>query len=176
MSYGYSLDDGIMSKQSQSPSFGQSISVGTTSNAGFDQESVNISLGSPTDSVYSGLTYEDASLMRKLGEYDDILPNRDDPDKQDDLLEPMGESQYERVFIAPPGKLGVVIDTTKYGPVVYQVKDGSPLQGVVFPGDRIIGIDDTDTRTMSASGITKIMATKADSERRITVSSKKFVS
>ena len=128
-------------------------------------------MGSPTNSVYSGLTYEDGSLMRKPGEYDDILPNRDN-DKE---LEATAETQYERVCLAPPGKLGVVIDTTKHGPVVYQVKDGSPLQGVVFPGDRIIAIDDTDTRQMSASGITKIMATKADCERRITVSSKKFV-
>jgi C-terminal processing protease CtpA/Prc len=79
------------------------------------------------------------------------------------------------VILAPKGKLGVVIDTTKHGPVVFQVKDGSPLQGAVFPGDRIIAIDDIDTTGKTASNITTIMASKAFSERRITVVSKKNV-
>ena len=70
---------------------------------------------------------------------------------------------------APPGKLGVVIDSTKKGPVVHEVKAGSPLEGVVFPGDRIIAVDDNDTRSMTASAVTKVMAKKMDQRRKITV-------
>jgi C-terminal processing protease CtpA/Prc len=79
------------------------------------------------------------------------------------------------VILAPKGKLGVVIDTTKHGPVVFQVKDGSPLQGAVFPGDRIIAIDDIDTTGMTANNITTIMSRKAELGRRITVVSKENV-
>lgn len=70
---------------------------------------------------------------------------------------------------APPGKLGVVIDSTPRGPVVHEVKGGSPLEGVIFAGDRIIAVDDNDTRSMTASAVTKMMAKKMDKKRKITV-------
>ena len=70
------------------------------------------------------------------------------------------DGKIRREHIAPAGKLGVVIDTTKYGPVVHDVKSGSPLEGVLFRGDRIVSIDDEDTSTLTASAVTKIMARK----------------
>merc|ERR1712232_201600 len=79
------------------------------------------------------------------------------------------DGKIRREHIAPAGKLGVVIDTTKYGPVVHDVKSGSPLEGVLFRGDRIIMIDDEDTRTLTASAVTKIMARKMNVQRTITV-------
>ena len=177
-SYGYSLDDGIVSKPSQTPSSGSSHSNSFgMSKPDFDRDSVNISLGSPGDSsVYSGLTNEDGSLRQIM------KPNKhrntfkgEESDEEDPFAHNSAQIQYQRVCTAPPGKLGVIIDTTKLGPVVYQVKDGSPLQGVIFPGDRIIAIDEIDTTGMTASNITKIMARKADKERKITVSSKRKV-
>ena len=83
--------------------------------------------------------------------------------------------KYRRVCMAPPGRLGVVIDTTKRGTVIHQVKSGSPLENVVFAGDQIIKIDEFDTNGMTASAVTKIMATKMDQKRKITVLSSKDV-
>ena len=75
----------------------------------------------------------------------------------------------QRECYAPAGKLGVVIDSTSKGPVVHEVKGGSPLEGIVFPGDRIIAIDGEDTRSLPASMVTKIMAAKKDKQRRMTM-------
>ena len=77
--------------------------------------------------------------------------------------------KIRREHIAPAEKLGVVIDTTKYGPVVHDVKIGSPLDGVLFCGDRIVSIDDEDTSILTASAVTKIMARKMTVQRKITV-------
>eukprot|EP00978_Attheya_sp_CCMP212_P031068 scaffold116117_cov52-Attheya_sp.AAC.5 len=77
--------------------------------------------------------------------------------------------KIKRDCYAPPGKLGVVIDTTRSGPVVHAVKAGSSLEGLLFPGDKIIAVDGVDTSEMTASAVTKIMARKMKQERKITV-------
>lgn len=41
---------------------------------------------------------------------------------------------------APPGKLNIVIHSTKDGPTVHSVKPGSSLEGHIFPGDLIIAV------------------------------------
>lgn len=74
-----------------------------------------------------------------------------------------------RDCIAPPGKLHIVIHSTKDGPAVHTVKDGSNLQGEMFSGDLIISVDDVDTRTCKAEEVMKMMASKGDRERKITV-------
>jgi C-terminal processing protease CtpA/Prc len=78
-------------------------------------------------------------------------------------------NQITREVIAPPGKLGIVIDTTIQGPVVHKVNKNSPLQGILFPGDIITAIDATDTRSMTASAITALMVQTANQQRRLTV-------
>jgi hypothetical protein len=70
---------------------------------------------------------------------------------------------------APPGKLHIVIHSTKDGPAVHSVKQGSSLEGHVFPGDLIISVDDVDSRTFTAEHVMKMMAAKNDKERKITV-------
>jgi hypothetical protein len=67
------------------------------------------------------------------------------------------------------GKLGIVIDTTLEGPVVHKISADSPLEGIVFPGDIIVAINDVDTRAMSASAITALMARTSTSRRVLTV-------
>jgi len=74
-----------------------------------------------------------------------------------------------RQVIAPPGKLGVIIDTTVEGPVVHHVDDTSALLGKIWPGDIIIAIDDVDTRAMPAPDITALMVLTANKERNLTV-------
>lgn len=70
---------------------------------------------------------------------------------------------------APPGKLHIVIHSTKDGPAVHTVKQGSSLEGHIFPGDLIISVDNVDTRSFTAEQVMKMMASKSGQERKITV-------
>ncbi len=69
----------------------------------------------------------------------------------------------------PPGKLGIVIDTSIEGPVIHSVKRGSYLYGRIFPGDIIVAIDNVDTRAMTAAEITTLMGKNAKKHRNLTV-------
>lgn len=60
-------------------------------------------------------------------------------------------------IVAPPGKLGIIIDTCSEGPIVHNVKPNSPLEGLIFKGDLVIAVDDEDTREWSAHYLTKLM-------------------
>jgi S1-C subfamily serine protease len=74
-----------------------------------------------------------------------------------------------REITAPPGKLGLVLNTTDRGPVVQEVASGSPLEGMVWPGDIIISIDDIKTKNMSADQVTQYMTDNLFKKRRLTV-------
>lgn len=71
---------------------------------------------------------------------------------------------------APPGPIGLVVDTTDDGPAVHSLKNTSPMIGLIAPGDLIVGLDDQDTRGMTAATLTRLMAQKANQkERKITL-------
>jgi hypothetical protein len=71
---------------------------------------------------------------------------------------------------APPGPLGIVVDTTKEGPVIHSLKATSALLGLVGSGDLIVGLDDVDTRSMTAATLTRMMAKRShQTERKITL-------
>jgi hypothetical protein len=71
---------------------------------------------------------------------------------------------------APSGPLGIVVDTTRDGPVVHSMKPTSPLLSLVTPGDLIVGLDDMDTRSMTAATLTRLMAKRShQAERKITL-------
>jgi C-terminal processing protease CtpA/Prc len=72
-------------------------------------------------------------------------------------------------WLRTQGKLGIVIDTTLEGPIVHKISADSPLDGIVFPGDIIVAINDVDTRAMSASAITALMARTSAARRVLTV-------
>ena len=74
-----------------------------------------------------------------------------------------------RTIVAPPGKLGVSIDTTLEGPMVHAVKPQSPMAGTLFPGDVIVAIDNVDTRAMSVSAFQSLIIRTANSWRELTV-------
>ena len=76
-----------------------------------------------------------------------------------------------REIQAPPGKLGIVIDTSLEGPIVHKVNENSPLQGQIFTGDIITSINGIDTRAMKASAITNIMIRTAHEPRILKVAS-----
>lgn len=76
-----------------------------------------------------------------------------------------------REVVAPPGKLGIVVDTSMEGPVVNQVLPTSPLKNKLKEGDVILSINGQDTRAMEGSEITEIMIKTANENRTLQVQS-----
>jgi len=72
---------------------------------------------------------------------------------------------------APPGKLGVVIDSPEVGgPVVHAIKEGSVLANKLRVGDRLVAVDEDDVRTMSAIKVSKLISRKGfNAERKLTI-------
>jgi hypothetical protein len=122
------------------------------------------------ESSFTGFDAEDISLVPselQLTESElEMLPSNLAKSSSD------GDAQSSlptKEVLAPPGKLGIIIDTTVEGPVVHNVNEGSALKGKIWPGDIIIAIDDVDTRAMSASAITSLMVKTANQLRTLTV-------
>jgi len=80
-------------------------------------------------------------------------------------------SRKDKLFdvYAPPGPLGIIIDTTPEGPMIHSLKPTSQLLGLVNPGDLIVGLDGVDTRNMTAATFTRLMAKRSQGERKITL-------
>lgn len=90
----------------------------------------------------------------------------DDDDKESSVAaNSVVQSNSYDVF-APPGALGIVVDTTDKGCIVYSLKKSSPMQGLMNRGDLIIGLDNFDVKNMSAASLTKLMAKKSEQEER----------
>jgi hypothetical protein len=83
--------------------------------------------------------------------------------------EPVKQSIVCRDVQVPPGKLNVVIHSTKDGPAIYSVNEESALVDKLFPGDLITAVDSVDTRNQSAEQVMQMMIEKNDVERKITV-------
>jgi C-terminal processing protease CtpA/Prc len=74
-------------------------------------------------------------------------------------------------IFAPPGKLGVVIDTPDDGaPVVHAVKDSSVIADKMRVGDKLVAVDDEDVRSMTAIKVSKLISRKsANPSRKLTI-------
>jgi C-terminal processing protease CtpA/Prc len=84
----------------------------------------------------------------------------DDPEVffvEDDEESDFGTGTAYDIF-APPGPIGVVVDTTQAGPIVHSLKKSSPMQGLISPGDLILALDGKDVRRMNAATFTRLMA------------------
>ena len=68
---------------------------------------------------------------------------------------------------APPGPLGIVIDSTPLGPRVKSLNPMSSLFDSMSPGDIIVGIDDIDTVGMEAAEFWQLVSRKANQRKRI---------
>ncbi len=84
-----------------------------------------------------------------------------------------GSNAKEEILhvFAPPGKLGVVIDTPDDGaPLVHAVKETSVIYGRVQVGDKLVAVDDEDVRTMTAVKVSKLISRKsANPSRKLTI-------
>jgi len=77
-------------------------------------------------------------------------------------------SKEERIEVhAPPGRLGVVIDTPECNnPFVWSIKDSSPIADLVRVGDKLIAVDDKDVTSLTAAKVSEIMTKKATNPTR----------
>ncbi len=62
--------------------------------------------------------------------------------------------------------MGIIIDTTAEGPMVHAIKPTSQLLGSVAPGDIVVGLDNIETRQMTAPALTRLMARKSQQNQR----------
>jgi hypothetical protein len=96
-------------------------------------------------------------------------PMSPDTDQSLSIGSPISHSIVCRDIVAPPGKLNIIIHSTKDGPAIHSVKTGSALEGKLFTGDLVVAVDDIDTRTFSSEEVMGMMSQKFDGERKMTV-------
>ena len=88
---------------------------------------------------------------------------------EDESFEAMYNEEERFVVAAPPGKLGIVIDTPTGGiPFVHAIKDTSVLVESVRIGDQLISVDGLDTTSLSAIQVSKLISSKAQNTRMMT--------
>ena len=139
-----------------------------------DEHSVELSVGS-ANSTFSALTTDDVSLLSRNKKIPTTRSYKLTGKAKDSTSSHQFVHQFVRELIAPPGKLGIIINSAEDdGPaVVFQVRNTSPLVNLIHVEDRIVGIDDIDTSEMKASDVTSIMARKGGESRKLTVWSAK---
>lgn len=125
----------------------------------------------------------------------DMIPDSfsgDQDNARGQKISSMLNSRVRRDLVAPAGKLGIMVantagfvsvfDMNEYnihifchtqqlsqGPAVHTMREGSPMEGLIFVNDIIIAINDINTRDFTATQITKMMKETVDQERKITV-------
>ncbi|MGH3055770.1 MAG: PDZ domain-containing protein [Gaiellaceae bacterium] len=79
--------------------------------------------------------------------------------------------QAQLDIVAPAGRLGIILQnqTDSRGTIVSEVRNTSFLYEQIFPGDRIIKIDNEDVSQLSVAEITTIMGRKSHLDRTLTV-------
>ncbi|GKY96680.1 hypothetical protein MPSEU_000627600 [Mayamaea pseudoterrestris] len=104
------------------------------------------------------------------------------PEEKDSTEPPLQETAPEPVaspppakqirthtFEAPPGKLGIVIDTSGGTPKVYQVHHMSAIRQHIAVGDIVCEIDGVNTRRMSHTEISSLMVANAGHTRKFKI-------
>ena len=77
-----------------------------------------------------------------------------------------------RRVVAPPGRLGITVDTTVDGAAVHAIHEQSPLRGFLFPGDLILSINNTSTRGITGDQLRTILTETARQRREMEVASR----
>jgi len=119
------------------------------------------------DSVFSWLSRRSSSSSRSRGlgsRRSSILSNDTSFEKQ------FEEANVGKKFevVAPPGKLGMVIDRPKGSvPQVHTIKPDSVMANRVRVGDEVVSVDGNDVTTWSAMQIGKLIASKTNQQRSL---------
>lgn len=71
------------------------------------------------------------------------------------------------VIYAPAGKLGLVVDNPDDGaPMIHAIKDDSVLIDQVKVGDRLVGVDEVDVRSLSPIKVSKLISKRSTNPLR----------
>jgi len=120
-----------------------------------------------------GSDTQDFSFPANAGATGAALGPYDDDGSYGDNFRNSGAKVKEEILhiFAPPGKLGVVIDTPDDGaPVVHAVKETSVVVDKVKVGDKLVAVDDEDVRTLTAIKVSKLISRKsANPSRKLTI-------
>ena len=79
--------------------------------------------------------------------------------------EPPEQGELREVS-APPGKLGIVVDKSK---AIVGIYEWSPLRTQVLVGDKIVSINNVDTRKKNGAYVLLLLKATKDVERKIVV-------
>lgn len=127
-----------------------------------------------TRALADDLSQEDSRFRANSEESSKIPPDPNAENmnyfEEDNSFDRMFDGEEEEIHvIAPPGKLGVVIDTPLNGiPVVHAIKDTSVLGELVRIGDKLVSVDGEDTTDMSAIKVSRLISSKAmNGQRRL---------
>lgn len=112
---------------------------------------------------------DDASFDELYAEMDDA-PDNDKTNhpvaKNPSHLNKMANMVKPFEVRAPPGKLGMVVDTPNGGvPVVRAIRPDSVLHGSVLVGDRLISVDNKDVTNMTALEVSSLISLKQHQHR-----------
>eukprot|EP00586_Coscinodiscus_wailesii_P005075 CAMPEP_0172489086 /NCGR_PEP_ID=MMETSP1066-20121228/18889_1 /TAXON_ID=671091 /ORGANISM="Coscinodiscus wailesii, Strain CCMP2513" /LENGTH=413 /DNA_ID=CAMNT_0013256715 /DNA_START=379 /DNA_END=1620 /DNA_ORIENTATION=+ len=94
-------------------------------------------------------------------------------DADDDSLDfaaaygPGAEAMVRLSCVAPPGSMGVAIRESWDYPVVYDMQPGGPMSDKLRKLDKILAVDDVDTRGMTGDQFTQLLQAKNDYEKTI---------
>jgi hypothetical protein len=92
---------------------------------------------------------------------DDLVPADDDTFEAQYGL----DEQFE--VLAPPGVLGLILETNKDGvPTINKIKESSALADQVQIGDRLLSVDGIDVSIMLASDVSRLIASRKDAPIR----------
>lgn len=81
-------------------------------------------------------------------------------------------SEREKILhiFAPPGILGVIIDTPEDGAsVVRTIRQCSPLRDELLVGDTITAINDEDIHNLNAIEVSRLISSRMNLQRKFTV-------
>ena len=105
---------------------------------------------------------------------DKFMPDDDDEESFDNAFQtafsPAKESVMRFQINVPPGRLGILLDTTEGIPTVNQIKPDSVFaQQHVKLGDHLVAVDGIDVRGMEAVDVSRLIVFKSRQERRVFV-------
>jgi PDZ domain len=94
-----------------------------------------------------------------------VASSQSNPYGDSDMFSQDTEDQF--VIYAPAGKLGLVVDNRDDGPpVIHSIKEDSVLIDQIQVGDRLVGVDDVDVRTLSPVRVSKLISNRSTNPLR----------
>ena len=108
------------------------------------------------------------SLRQSVVTPDDLLSVNDIVSAvSGDILSSMFQPEFEFNVVAPPGVLGLILETSTGDgrPMVNSIKPSSCLNELVMVGDRLISVDDENVSGMTASNVSRLIASRLDKPR-----------